>query len=202
MKQVSFRRFRLTFLPAALLLAIPVAQAQRPATASNPTGVYGSGAQQAPQSQAQNLQRRLSPVTGDMKLGAASRLSSAGNGAGMQGGNPGLGSNPSAAQGVGGAAPWANQAQQLQRRLAGGASKGSIGSSDLSLSDTSGTDSLSPVPAPSAGGGIINPYAAGVSVPSLGSAVPGANSPYTSTGNAAGLKPYRQPYGLSPLGAH
>ncbi len=155
--------------------------------------------QQAPwQNQAQSLQRRLSPMTGDMKLGAASSLSS-GGGAGLgMSQNSNLGSSLSGAQGAGGATPWANQAQQLQRHLAGGAS-GGIGGSSLSLS---GTSAPSSIPLPSAGGGISNPYAEGVSVPSLGSTVPGASSPYTSTGNAAGLTPYRQPYGLKPLGVY
>lgn len=203
MKQVNFRRLQLTFLPVALLLALPAAQAQGLATASGSAGGYGSGVQRAPWlNQAQNLQQRLSPMTGDMKkLGATSRLSTLGNGVGVEGGNPGLRPKLPGAHSAGGAMPWANQAQQLQSRLAGGASNGSSDSSILSLSGTSSTDSLSSVPPPSAGGGIINPYAAGVSVSSLGSAVPGANSPYTSTGNAAGLKPYRQPYGLISVGA-
>lgn len=201
-----------------LLLALLLAQALEPATAAGLTGAHRSGVQRAPWfNQAQNLQQQLSPVTGDMKkLESMSGLTTPGMGVGMEGSNPGLRPKRPGAHGAGGA-PWAHQAQQLQSRLAGGASNGtnqaqqlqlrlagggangSIDSLGSSLSGTSSTDSLASVPPPSAGGGISNPYAGGISVTSLGSAVPGANSPYTSTGNAAGLQPYGQAlrYGLS-----
>jgi len=196
MQPVTFRRFRLALLPVMLLLAWPVAQAQGLAAPVDPFDAASGRSQQTlGLDQAQNLQRQLSPVTGDMARAMAPSRSS-GNGSNLPGGTTGLGLHRlHGRRGVGGtSAPWADQAQQLQRQLAGGASSLSMDGSISSLTSAVGTHSPWSTPPPSAGGRINNPYAGGGSVP-------GANSPYTSAGNAAGVTPYRQPYGLNSLGS-
>ena len=84
--------------------------------------------------------------------------------------------------------PWMNQAQQLQRKLNGGDGLSRGG-------DPGGPSSLSS----GAGKAMANPYGGMPSAPGVGGPVPGASSPYTSTGNAAGNSPYRDPYALNQL---
>lgn len=84
-----------------------------------------------------------------------------------------------------------NQAQQLQRKLNGGG--GLAGAGDL------GGSSLSSGAGAGAGAAMPDAYAGMPSAPGVGGAVPGASSPYTSTGNAAGNTPYRNPYALDQL---
>lgn len=82
------------------------------------------------------------------------------------------------------------QAQQLEQYLKDGAAPSSLSAS----AETDETPAVLPPPSP--GGGIVNPYAGGRAVASVGESIPGANSPFTSTGNANGARLHRNPYSL------
>lgn len=181
----------------ALVAAVAVTAALASSAAS---ARDGAGDAAAPwQHQADQLQRKLAPTSAAGLMSA-----SLGAGGGASGGFPGhspggysgglssgrFGSHPGAS---GTGSPWQSQALQLQQRLTGGDQAGASGA-DLGSTDIAAPPALS-IP-PNVAGGVNpdsngNPAVAGV-IPG----VPGASSPYTSTGVASGATPYPQPYNL------
>lgn len=181
----------------ALVAAVAVTAALASGAAS---ARDGAGDTAAPwQHQADQLQRKLAPTSA-----AGLTSASLGAGGGASGGFPGhspggysdglsSGRFGSRAGASGAGSPWHSQALQLQQRLTGGDQAGASGG-DLGSTDTAAPPALS-IPPNVAGG--INPDSNGnPAVAGISPGVPGASSPYTSTGVASGATPYPQPYHL------